>query len=194
MYPLLRKAADKAQVNLFRAGRYYRPDEQIEMIKYLLLTGETRFFDHVELARGRILRTEETQDSRLFLSSIETKDKKQVGQIHYFDPEQRITIQALQASYDYLPVHGRYFAEAKDDKQFQLFLKTLSDEMNTHFRDGDGRKATSYQPSDFQPSEAFTEPQEGFFALTDLDHLRSQQYILFAVTLSVVDLLSLQYG
>lgn len=183
VYPLLRKVATEAQVNLFRAGRYYRPDEQIEMLKYLLLTGETTFFDYVQLASGRILQIEETQNSKLFLSSIQTDDKKQVGRIQYFDPEQLITIKSLQTSYDYLPVHGRYFAEAKDNKQFQLFLKTLSTEINSYLSDRDGDKAHSYTPADLQPPEAFTQPQEDFFTLTDLHYLRYEQFILFAVTL-----------
>ncbi|MDR6226658.1 DUF1430 domain-containing protein [Desmospora profundinema] len=183
VYPLLLKAAKEAEVNLFRGGRYYRPDEQIEMIKYLLLTGETRFFDHIELASGRTLQPKETQDSRQYLSSIQTKNKNQVGRIYYFDPQQLVTVQPLQASYDYLPVDGRYFAETKDDTQLQLFLKALSDEINTYLRKQDGEKAHSYTPADFQPPEAFTEPREGFFALTSLSGLRYQQYILFLVTL-----------
>ncbi|OYD09037.1 hypothetical protein [Paludifilum halophilum] len=183
IYPLLEKTAKETEVNLFRGGRYYRPDEQIEMIKYLLLTSETHFYDSIELASGRTLQAEETQDSRRYLSSIQTKNKNQVGRIRYFDPKQLITIQPLRSSYDYLPVDGRYFAEVKDKKQLQLFLETLSDKINMHLRNRDGEKAHSYTPSDFQPPEAFTEPREGFFALKDLSSQRYEQYILFAVTL-----------
>ncbi|QKI82724.1 hypothetical protein [Kroppenstedtia eburnea] len=183
VYPLLLKAAMEAKVNLFRAGRYYRPEKHIEITKYLLLTGETNFYDHVELAEGRTLQAEETRDRRLFLSSTQTKNKNQVGRIDYFDPEQRITIQSLQASYDYLPVHGRYFAEAREEKQVRLFLDQLSREFNTYLRDREGKKAHSFTPADFQPPEAFTKPEERFLTLTDLSSLQMDQYILFAVTL-----------
>ncbi|QKG84707.1 DUF1430 domain-containing protein [Kroppenstedtia pulmonis] len=183
VYPLLQKAATQTQVNLFRAGRHFRPDEKLEMIKYLLLTGETRFYDHIQLAKGRMLKAEETQNSKLFLSSIQTKNKNQVGRIHYFDPEQRVSIRPLEASYDYLPIHGRYFAEAKNNTQFQRFLETWSKEVNGYLKDKEGDQAPSYTPADFQPPEAFTEPPKMFFTLTDVSALRYEQYILFAVVL-----------
>lgn len=186
MYPLLLKSAKQAEVNLFRPGRYFRPDEQMEIIKYLLLTRETRFFDHMDLSSGRTLRAEETQKSRHFLSSTSSKNKNQVGQIHTFDPELPVTIQSLEASYDYLPVHGRYFAEVTNEKQFRHFLKTFSNEIDTYLRNQGKREIPSYTLSDFQPPEAFTKPRDGFFLLKDLSSWKYQQYIFFAITLMLL--------
>ena len=176
VYPLLEKAAKKARVNLFRAGRYFRPDEQIEMMKYVLLTNETSFFHHVQLKNGRSLRPEETLEDSWFLSSMQTKDENQVGRILYFDPQQPITIQALKTSYDYLPVHGRYFAEAKNNEQFQFFLETFTSEINTFSKN-------SFTQKDFQPPEAFAEPQARFFTMSSLSTLKYEQYILFFLTI-----------
>ncbi len=131
VYPLLLKAAQEAGVNLFRPARYYRPDMEVEIQKYLLMTGETRFFDYIDLANGRMLKMEETQKSGWFLSSVQTKDQHQVGQLSYFDPDQRITIRSLQDSYHYLPVNGRYYVEGEEE-QYQLFLNILSKELNRY--------------------------------------------------------------
>ncbi|MFB7640455.1 hypothetical protein [Peribacillus butanolivorans] len=183
VYPLLLKSANEADVNLFRGARYFRPDEQIEMTKYILLTGETNLFSHIKVDSGRVLHEEETHDSQLFLSSIQTNNKNQVGKIHYFDPKQIITIHSLQSSYDYLPVNGRYFAEAKDDEKFQLFLETFTKKINTYLIEKNGADATSYTTKDLQPPEAFMEPSEGFFAQTSGSGKQFEQLILFSITL-----------
>jgi putative ABC transport system permease protein len=182
-YPLLRTAAKEANVNIFRAGRYYRPDQQVEMLKYIMLTGDTRFFDHVEITSGRTLQIEETQNSSKFISSFQTQERYQVGKIDFFDPNQLITIKSLETSYDYLPVHGRYFVEADDEKKIQLFLQTLSDYINTYLQSKDEERVTFYSTADFQPPEAFVKPREGFFALTSVYDYRFEQFILFAATI-----------
>jgi len=185
MFRILVKTAREAQVNLFRASQYYRPDHQLEMKKYLLLTGETKFFEHVRLANGRALRAGETEGSRFFLSTVQTNDKYQVGRIQFFDPQQLITVLPLEASYDYLPVHGRYFVEAKDDKRLQFFLEKLSERLNRHLKSEDAKEKVSYTAADLQPPEVFVEPQEEqegffFFYLKDLTLYKYMQYILFA--------------
>ena len=188
MYPLLLETAREAQVNLFRAAQYHRPDQQLEIKKYLLLTNETKFFEYIHLAKGRTLQAKDIGESRFFLSTAQTNNKNQIGQIHFFDSQQLITIQPLEASYDYLPVHGRYFVEAKDDKRLQLFLETLSEKINRYLKSEDVKEISSYTAADLQPPEAFIEPkeeQEGFFFffLKDLTLYKYMQYILFAVTL-----------
>lgn len=74
-YPLMLGAANEFQINIFRSGYNFRPDGQVEILKYVLLTGETDFFDHVRLADGRVLQAEDTQQGRRFLSSAKTKDE-----------------------------------------------------------------------------------------------------------------------
>lgn len=182
VYPLLLKAAQEAGVNLFRPARYYRPDMEVEIQKYLLMTGETRFFDYIDLANGRMLKMEETQKSGWFLSSVQTKDQHQVGQLSYFDPDQRITIRSLQDSYHYLPVNGRYYVEGEEE-QYQLFLNILSKELNRYLNKKNSEEEYSYTPADFQPPEAFVDPPEGFFILENSDYLEFLQHIFLFVTL-----------
>lgn len=183
VYPLLLEAANESEVNLFRGARYYRPDKKIEMIKYILLTNKTNFFNHIKINNGRILHEEETYNSRLFLSSIQMDNKNQVGEIDYFDPNQIITIQSLHASYDHLPVNGRYFAETSDDKRLQIFLATFTKKINAYLTEQNGANATSYTIKDLQPPEAYTEPSEGFFAQTSDSEKQVEQLTLFFIAL-----------
>ncbi|GGA49565.1 hypothetical protein GCM10007416_23320 [Kroppenstedtia guangzhouensis] len=184
MYPILRETAAQSEVNLFRKGYHFRPDDQVEMIKYVLLTGETHFFDHVQLDSGRILQAKETQNSGRFLSSTQTQDKNQVGQIHHFDPGQLITIQPLKVSYESLPVEGRYYVEAENHAQFQLFLKRLSEKINTYFKSTYGYEDVSYTPADFQPEPAAT--TEKMHSSSMLDFYPYIQYLLFLITIMLL--------
>ncbi len=183
VYPYLLQAANDANVNLFRGARYYRPNEQIEIIKYILLTGETNFTHHLKIESGRMLHEEETHNSQLFLSSTHTNNKNQVGEIDYFDPKQKITVQSLDTSYDYLPTNGRYFVEAKDDEKFQLFLTIFVQKINTYLIEQDEENTTTYTTKDLQPPEAFMEPSEGFFAQTSSSEKQLEQSILLSITL-----------
>lgn len=54
MYPLLCEAADESKVNIFRTNINYKTDDQVEILKYVLLTGDTRFFDAFRLKSGRL--------------------------------------------------------------------------------------------------------------------------------------------
>jgi putative ABC transport system permease protein len=183
IYPLLLKSAKKSGVNIFRGARHYRNDEQIEIIKYILLTDKTDFYDYIELDNGRRPKMNETQDSQLFLSSVKTTNRKQIGKIHYFDQKQIISIHSLKSSYKHIPVSGRYFVEANSDKEFQIFLNEFSKEINSFLSQKDKTDNFSYSPKDLQPSKAFVEPQEGFFTLTTGSGKQLEQSILLLVTL-----------
>ncbi|QKG83622.1 DUF1430 domain-containing protein [Kroppenstedtia pulmonis] len=180
----MRETAAEFQVNLFRAGYNFRPDDQVEIIKYVLLTGETHFFDHVQLESGRILKAKETQDSRLFLSSAHTQDQNQVGRIHHFDPRQLISIKPLKASYEFLPVDGRYYAEATNDQQFRIFLEKLSAKINTYFSSTYGYEDVSYTPADFRLDSVAV--AEKMHSSSTLDFLPYIQYLLFLITVMLL--------
>jgi bacteriocin-associated integral membrane protein len=178
--PILEKSAAKAQVNLFRGARYYRPDRKIEFIKYILLNDQTQFYEYIHLLEGRAISEGETPKGDVFLSNVKTNDKNQIGKIRTFDAKQPFTIKTLQASFDHLPVHGRYYVEVKNDKQLQLFLEVLCEEINTYLKNT--TESSLYMASDLQPSEAFIEPSEDFFALTSLSTLETSKNIIFVLT------------
>ncbi|MCS1351957.1 hypothetical protein [Mechercharimyces sp. CAU 1602] len=183
MYPLLLESAKEENVNLFRPARYLRPDEKLEIIKYVLFTRKTQFYDHIHVERGRELRTEESQQEGLFLSSMEKGEESQIGQIQYFDPRQLITIQPLATSYDHLPVTGRYFVEAEDETHVQQFLQTLSNKINVSVNKEKEGDEITFSPSNFQTKEAFIEPQEEYFKITDLSLMKKLQYIINIITI-----------
>src|SRR5699024_10110543 len=76
LYSVLKKSAIDANVNVFRSARYHRPDEKIEYIKYLLLTGESKLFNYVQLKDGKFPNSDDTD--YILTSSIQDS-KKRIG-------------------------------------------------------------------------------------------------------------------
>lgn len=182
VYSLLQTVASHAQVNVFRGAQYFRPDERIEHIKYIMLSADTQFYNQIELVEGRMLTENETAHSDLFVTTVETMEENQVGRIRSFQANEPVTIQSLQASYDHLPVHGRYFVEVSSDQQLQHFLQELSEELNTYVTkttEGENRR---YTVADLQPKEAFIEPRDDFFLMTNASDLQTTQTVVFALT------------
>src|SRR5690606_11534858 len=131
---------------------------------------QTNFFKYIHIENGRTFEEKETKNEQLFLSTVQTNDTNQIGRIRYFDRNQLLTIQPLQLSYEYLPIHGRYFVEAKDEQQIQFFLKILSEEINNFIGVQD-----LIGINDLQPPEAFTKPHKDFFALSSLSGMKTVQ-------------------
>lgn len=125
MYPLLLETVKEFKVNIFRTRVHYHPGEQVEIQKYVLLTGETRFFDAFSLKTGRFLTPEDMQ-GMYFLSTIESGDPNQIGVIKSFGESLYVTIRPLKISYDYLPVAGRYYVEAPNPVTYSAFLEGLA--------------------------------------------------------------------
>lgn len=176
---ILEKSAAEANVNLFRGARYFRPDKQVEFIKYILLNDETRFYDYIHVIEGREIGESESSKDNVFLSNVTTNDKNQIGRLRSFDANQPLTISTLRASFDHLPGHGRYYVEVKDDKQLQFFFEVLCEEINTYLK---STNSSFYTVSDLQPSEAFIQPSEDFISLTNLSTLNTSKNMIFILT------------
>ncbi len=147
MYLLLCEAATEFNVNIFRTSINYKTDNQVEIVKYMLLTYDSDYFDFFKLKGGRYLTEKETRQSNLFISTADTGDQNQIGVIKDFGDNNLITIKPLKASYDYLPVDGWYFAEAADDKAFDTFIKGFVSKINQHYK---SYLKISYSAEDFE--------------------------------------------
>lgn len=135
VYPLLSAAARESGVNVFRTSVHYDTADSAEILKYVLLTGNTRFFDAFRLKSGRSLTPKDTRLGDYFLSSVESKNPKQIGTIGDFADNDRISVRPLKASYDYLPVGGQYFVETTDEKGPDLFIERFVAKLNAHHQE-----------------------------------------------------------
>lgn len=179
LYPLLFEAARDLKINIFRPSINSRPDNNVEIIKYVLLTGDTYFFDHFKLKSGHFLTATETQQENYFLSTAKTQDDKQIGVIQDFGGNHLITIKSLRASYQYLRVAGPYSAEVPDDKALGRFLESFVQKLNTYYKKYNNQ--ISYNPEDFKKTKI--EPVESA-AASSLAYLTySHDIILFIVLL-----------
>lgn len=178
---ILEKAALDTKVNLFRGAQYYRPDEQIEYIKYIMITSpKTKFYHLLQPIQGEKILSNEA--SNLYISSTKTNNNNQIGHIRIFNPNMQLTIKSLQTSFDYLPVYGRYFVETKDDKQLDYFLNSLLNGLNTYVQKQTKTDKITFEISDLQPSEAFIKPIEEFFPKKDLSNLNTNKQFMFILT------------
>jgi putative ABC transport system permease protein len=133
IYPMLCKSANKFKVNIFRTNFNYWEDNQVETLKYVLLTGNTRYFDAFRLKSGRLLTTRDTQKSNYFLSTSATRDHDQVGVIREFGSNHLVTIAPLKTSYKHFPVAGQYFVEASDKQAYEAFIKGFVEMLNEYY-------------------------------------------------------------
>ncbi|MBE0069982.1 DUF1430 domain-containing protein [Thermoanaerobacterium thermosaccharolyticum] len=134
VYPLLNEAANEARVNIFRTNVHYKSDDHVEIIKYVLLTSDTNFFDVFRLRKGRFFTIKDTRNENIFISTIDTGDCNQIGIIRDFGGNNIVTIKPLKACYEQLPVYGQYYVEASDSKAFDVFLKSFVSKINEKYK------------------------------------------------------------
>jgi len=106
MYLLLYEAANESGVNIFRKNIHYKLDDQVEVLKYVLLTADTHFFDIFRIKCGRFLTAKDTQQDNSFISTVDTGNHNQVGTVKDFGGNNIIMIKPLKTAYEYLPVYG----------------------------------------------------------------------------------------
>ena len=134
VYPVLRKAADKYGVNIFRKTVHYRADNRVEFLKFIYLTGNTRFFSVFRIRNGRFLTPEDSSHKSLFLSTEKSDDPNQVGVIKDFGSDDLVIVRPLKNSYEQFPVDGVYFAETSDQKSFDAFIYSMVAEFNENLK------------------------------------------------------------
>ncbi|HOR00032.1 MAG TPA: DUF1430 domain-containing protein [Anaerolineae bacterium] len=173
LYPILCKAANGHKVNLLRTSIHYRPDDRVEIAKYVLLTGDTHFFDAFRLESGRLLTASDTQQGGSFMSTANTGEPSQVGVIKDFGGNDLVTIRPLQAAYEQLPVYGQYYVEAASDEAYEAFIDDFVAKVNEHTR-------SSYTRQDFRKSAA----DHGLIAMASwFSVLRFLNYMISVVIL-----------
>lgn len=169
VYPVLNQVASDLSVNIFRPTVSYK-NNNIEISKYVLITGETSFFNFFSVKSGRNLSANETQEVNYFLSSKDTNEENQIGIIDDFGNNDAIAIYPLNQSYSYLPVYGEYFVEVSNDKLFNTFIETLTSKLNDRFN---GEFTNKDFIADFKESESFDKNSNVF-----LNYIK---YIVFII-------------
>ncbi|GAB6275314.1 MAG: DUF1430 domain-containing protein [Peptococcaceae bacterium] len=176
MYPLLQETANEFKVNIFRTNIHYKPNDQVEILKYVLLTADTYFFDAFRIKSGRFLTAEDTQQDNPFISTVGTGNHNQVGTVRDFGGNNLITIKPLKTAYEHLPVYGQYLVETPDEKIFDAFLKSFVAKVNKKYQEYLKAPLT---PEDFQPNNSGGGAEAG----SRTDFLKFINYIIFIIIL-----------
>lgn len=179
LYSVLKKSAIDANVNVFRSARYHRPDEKIEYIKYLLLTGESKLFNYVQLKEGKFPNPD---DADYILTSSIQDHKKRIGVLKELSSELHTTIRPLEDSFAVLSSSGRYFIETDDNENVSRFLDTITTHLNTYIMNDTNRENNFIVSSDLQPNQAFISYNNEMIILHDLSLLETSRNIILAIT------------
>ena len=125
--PLIERAADRTQVNIFRTAVGYTLGDRPQVVQYVFLTGPTRLFSAYALRNGHWLTPSESQGHSAFLSSSGAAGRDgEVGRLGdlvglpvvYIRPFSDQTADSFAA--------GEYFVEAPSAHRASAFLKVLS--------------------------------------------------------------------
>jgi len=125
----LLESAEAWGVNVFRSSQ--TSDELLN--KFILLTNETTFFDHLTLRNGHSLTQEASQGDRSFLSNHQTGYPNQIGQIALFSRRAEVQIAPLLMAYETLMISGRHYAELPEGVTLEDFLTDLVERLNENF-------------------------------------------------------------
>ncbi|WP_179030791.1 DUF1430 domain-containing protein [Paenibacillus kribbensis] len=152
IYPILYESAKGSKVNILRAGINYKENDEVELMKFILLTTKTHFFNHFNLNQGRFLTIKDTKQDTSYLSTSYSDDVHQIGEFKDFGGNHLITIRPLKSSYSYFSIHGTYYVEGFDNKAFNKFINTFTNQVNTYLK----KYNISYTAEDFirKPGEA----------------------------------------
>ena len=126
VYAALQEAADEAGLNVFRTSGGFDTAGRYETTHYVLLVGETRFFDAFSLDSGRYLNAADASQPERFLSTAPSTDQNQVGILSDLGGDDLVAVRELRAAYDTLPAAGGYVVETSDPSSFDRFLGILA--------------------------------------------------------------------
>lgn len=184
VYPLLAESAQQTKVNIFRKSIQFQEDDQIDILKYVLITSKTKMFQNFNLDSGRWLTKQDTIHTRNYISTKFSNDPNQIGRIQQFGGNHLITIQSLQTAYHYLPVPGNYYVEASNNQNFRSFILLFTTKLNEYYAQHYPKDKISFHTDDFIPTKDTTEIKlVSFRWLTILNYASYIVYILACILL-----------
>ncbi|MBV7320125.1 MULTISPECIES: bacteriocin-associated integral membrane family protein [Bacillus] len=172
MIELIMSSSKAYKANIFRPAINFSTNDKVEISKYVLLTQQTDYFNGIELSKGKFLSKLDTQSKNFYISTRDSKDKNQIGQIEKFGITSEITIKPLKKSFDYLPVNGTYYAETKGKYSFEDFLKGFVNDINEKFD-------SSFKVNDFLQTREVNDS----YAEISTSSLQQYNYLILIVTL-----------
>ncbi len=143
--PMLAAAASDAKVNIFRTAIEYGADDHSRIVLYALLNAPTHVDGAFALASGRWLTPEDSRYPGRFLSTVDTGNADEVGQLADFGGGDDVTVRHLGRIFDSLPVAGTYAVEAADSESVDDFFRVFSSAASSA-----AGGAHTFQPKDFR--------------------------------------------
>lgn len=135
VYTLLKEAARETNANLFRTLLIKKEDDSLEMTKFVLMTSESEYYAQFEIKDGENFNIEnsQTETGTNYLSTKQTEDTDQIGQLatHIYDID--ITIRTLNQQTDYFKESGLYYVELPDGCSKEEFLGLLKEKLENTF-------------------------------------------------------------
>ncbi|MEH6978729.1 hypothetical protein, partial [Bacillus pseudomycoides] len=117
-FQMLTEISKQAKVNLQRMSQETGANKKEKLVYYVALYDSNTYFQNMKLKKGKFL--DQNSDSNVFLSTIPTHDKNQVGQLeifHNFDP---IEIRPMIAAEKVRDIKGVYtLSNTKSVKKFE---------------------------------------------------------------------------
>lgn len=122
-FQMLTEIVKKSKVNLQRMSQEIGADKKEKLVYYVALSNVDTYFQNMNLKTGNLL--DENSNPNLFLSTISSKDKNQIGQLeifHNFDP---IEIRPMVAAEKVRDIKGIY--SLSNTKDVKIFEKIAAD-------------------------------------------------------------------
>jgi putative ABC transport system permease protein len=145
-FELLEDAALEAKVNLQRTSYEKGKNNEDKVVYYVVLNESNKYFEKIGLESGEFLNKDSNYND--FLSTVQTNDKHQVGQLeifHSFDP---IEIRPMIAAEKTKDIKGTYTLNStKDTEKFKNTLENYGFTVNV-FKDQAQSLITSYPYQD----------------------------------------------
>lgn len=140
LFSVLLRTAEETHANLFRT--YMKGDDAskgndgcIEIIKYILLTGESRYNQIFALKSGKALMPSETRSrtSKSFLSTQDSGSVNQTGKLYGHLYHEVVSIHPFYQTFLTLKTSGRYSAELPNGLSKESFLQSLQKNLTKEF-------------------------------------------------------------
>ena len=131
VFQCLLSTADDYHANVYRKAVQVNNDDSIDIVKYIMLTANGKFYNVFELLEGDFLSIEDTQntDNDYYLSTQKKSDVSQKGVLRNHIKEYNVKIFPFYKSYEYMGTSGQYFVEIPEEELIH-FLTTFTEKMN----------------------------------------------------------------